>query len=85
MTCKQSAFTKMPGGRHAGKTLLEIDLRGFRDYVEWVAREWNPGDAVNVRRAARAYLRWFPVTPGPGVPEAGVSRYNRLAVEVNGV
>jgi hypothetical protein len=85
MTCKSAAFFKLPlRGRHAGKTLLAVDLAGGRKYLEWIATEWHGDEVVAARRAARAYLRWFPVTPGPRrMAEAGAGRYNRCEVEVN--
>jgi hypothetical protein len=50
-------------GKHAGQTILAIDLAGDRAYLQWVARTWVRKEHQRIREAAIAYLTHYPNTP----------------------
>jgi hypothetical protein len=56
-------------GKHAGQTLLAIDLASDRQYIRWIAQTWVRHDMAAIREAALAYLRFHPTTPRKRAPQ----------------
>jgi hypothetical protein len=79
LTREQAETFTMPTGQHAGRTLLDIDLSGDRQFIRWVAATWTRHDHQRIREHALAYVRFHPTTPkrkrelssanGGGLPE----------------
>jgi hypothetical protein len=53
-------------GKHAGQTILAIDLGGDRQYLQWIAKTWARLEMAAIREHVIAYLNGHPTTPRRG-------------------